>query len=73
MTRIGGIKCLSYSRFSVVSLGKGSSLVRTSERSVSALLTALLVLKYSDYSEIEVIGVFGNMRKAKEICWKDRE
>ncbi|MCS7103181.1 MAG: hypothetical protein NZ992_04785 [Candidatus Korarchaeum sp.] len=66
--RIGGIKCLSYTRFSVIGMGKDSSVVRTSEGSVATLLTALLFLKYLDRCEIEVIGISGNMRKAKEIC-----
>ncbi|MEM0041902.1 MAG: hypothetical protein QXO55_02650 [Candidatus Korarchaeum sp.] len=69
--RMGGIKCLYLTRFSVVSMSRDFSLVRTEERSVATLLTALLILKYLDHSEIEVMGISGNMRKAKEICRKD--
>lgn len=73
LMRIGGIKCLSYTRFSVISMSRDYSIVRASERSVAALLTALLILKYLDHGEIEVKGISGNMRRAKEICREDRK
>lgn len=68
LMKIGGIKCLSHAKFSVISVSKGSSVVRTSEGSVDALLTAILLLKYSDRREIEVMGISGNLRRVREIC-----
>ncbi len=71
LAMIGGLKCLSYSRVSVINLDRAISVIRTSENSVKAVLTALLILKYTECSEIDVIGLSGNLRKVKEICSKN--
>jgi len=65
---IGGLKCLSYSKISIMNLNKAISVIRTSESSIGAVLTALLILKYTECSEIDVIGLSGNLRKMREIC-----
>jgi hypothetical protein len=68
LAMIGGLKCLSYSKISVISLNRAISVIRTSESSVKAVLTAILILKYTECSEIDVIGLSGNLRKIREIC-----
>ncbi|RSN68411.1 hypothetical protein D9Q81_06020 [Candidatus Korarchaeum cryptofilum] len=65
---IGGLKCLSYSKISVINLNREISVIRASESSVKAVLTAILILKYTECSEIDVIGLSGNLRKIKEVC-----
>jgi len=68
LMRIGGIKCCSFSKFSIISIKSGFSIIRTNEKSLKAILTALLILKYTECGEMEVLGISGNMRKVKEIC-----
>lgn len=72
LMKLCGMKCLSYDRFIVIKMNKTSSIIRTSEDSVKAVLTTLLFLKYTDCAGIEVLGVSGNMRKAREVCSRER-
>lgn len=63
---ISGIKGSGLYRFSLLSIGGSSFVVRTTESAVAALLTVLLIIKYEDISSLEVCGVSGTLRKAKE-------
>ncbi len=65
---LAGMKGSGCHRFSVVSMGRGKYVIRTTESSIHAILTALLFMIYERGVSIEVIGISGTLRKAREIC-----
>ncbi len=68
LRELSGIKGCGIYRFTLLSLGNGFFLVKTTETSIPALLTALLVNRYEDFPSLEVKGISGTLRKAKELC-----
>ncbi len=68
LKEISGIKGCGIHRFALIPIGDDAFVLRTSEGSIAALLTALLVSKYLDMPSLEVRGVSGTIGKAKELC-----
>ncbi len=68
LKELAGIKGCGIHRFTLLSLGDNLFLVKTAETSVAAVLTALLVSRYEDFPLLEVRGISGTLRRAKELC-----
>ncbi|GEM_PF-1278810 len=68
LRELSGIKGSGIYRFTLLPLGNANFLVRTTEASLAALLTALLINRYKDIPSLEVRGISGTLRKAKELC-----
>ena len=67
INKIAGIKGALH-KFMVISVARDTYLIKTTEPSVKAILTAILLLIYEDNRAINVIGISGTLRKARELC-----
>ncbi len=69
--QLAGIKGMAYYRFLVISAGKDIYVIKTTEPSIKAILTAVLMTIYEDNKDINVLGISGTLRKAKGLCKHD--
>ncbi len=63
-----GTKRTGLHKFMVISIARDTYLIKTTEPSVKVILTAVLMLIYENNRAIDVIGISGTLRKAKELC-----
>lgn len=68
LREISGIKGAGVYRFSLLSIGESSFIVKTTESAAAALLTALLIIRYENIPSLEVGRISGTLRKARELC-----
>jgi len=68
---LSGMKGLSTYRFNVIDLGGGRLILRTTEKSIHAILSALLMVHYERKAAIDVRGISGTLRKAKSLFRED--
>ncbi len=71
MRQLSGIKGMAYYRFLVISAGKDMYVIKTTESSIKAILTAILMMIYEDNMAINVVGISGTLRKARGLCEHD--
>jgi len=68
---LSGVKGLSTYRFKVIDLGNGKLILKTTESSIHAILSALLTIHYERKAAIDIKGISGTLRKAKSLFKED--
>ncbi len=68
INELAGIKGMGFHKFTVISVTRDKYVIKTTEPSVKAILTAVLTLIYEYSKAIDVIGISGTLRKVKRFC-----